>query len=150
MDAPLDPLKTSPRVLGPDVCGGTAVLLLHGFTGTPWEVLPLAESLAERGYAVRVPRLPGHGTTPEAMAFVTWRDWEAHALAELDALAGAEQVVVGGLSMGGLLAMRLALKRPRRVAGLVLLAPAVKLKGADVNALRLLRHRRPASSTAAG
>ena len=51
-----------------------AVLLLHGFTGSPWEVRPLGESLAARGFHVLAPQLPGHGTTPEAMLYVTHVD----------------------------------------------------------------------------
>ena len=38
-------------------------LILHGFTGTPQNVRPLADYLARRGLAVSVPRIAGHGTT---------------------------------------------------------------------------------------
>src|SRR2546430_6119642 len=46
----------------------TGVLLLHGFGGSPVEVQPLANALAERGYTVDVPLLPRHGTTPRDFA----------------------------------------------------------------------------------
>src|SRR5438045_2046546 len=46
----------------------TGVLLLHGFGGSPVEVQPLALSLADKGYTVDVPLLPGHGTTPRDFA----------------------------------------------------------------------------------
>ena len=39
------------------------VLLSHGFTGSPVSMRPWGEHLAAAGYAVEVPRLPGHGTT---------------------------------------------------------------------------------------
>ncbi len=138
---PLDPQKTHALTLGPPVAEArAAVLLLHGFTGSPWELALLAESLAAKGFHVRVPRLPGHGTVPEDLLWVGWRDWEAAAVAELEALAAARRVVVGGLSMGGLLAVLLAARARRRVDGLVLLAPVVTLQALEAQALRVLRH----------
>jgi alpha-beta hydrolase superfamily lysophospholipase len=47
--------------------GPHGVLVLHGFTGNPVSVRPLAEALAEAGFAVEMPRLPGHGTHVEDM-----------------------------------------------------------------------------------
>ena len=43
--------------------GAVGVLLVHGFTGSPASMRPWGEYLAGQGYAVAVPRLPGHGTT---------------------------------------------------------------------------------------
>ncbi len=144
MTQPLDAEKTKSRSLGPSLAEARgAVLLLHGFTGTPWEVLPLGEALAALGYHVRVPRLPGHGTVPEDMRFAGRPEWERAAQDELDALQGAKRVVVAGLSMGGLLAVRLAARAPSRVHGLVLMAPVVTLKGLDAKALRAMRHVHP-------
>ncbi|MCH9682512.1 MAG: esterase, partial [Deltaproteobacteria bacterium] len=40
--------------------GGLGVLLLHGLTGTPYDIAPFADALAERGFAVRGPLLAGH------------------------------------------------------------------------------------------
>lgn len=119
------------------------MLLLHGFTGSPWEVRPLGDSLAARGYHVLAPRLPGHGTTPEAMLFVSFTDWEHEAEAALRELEGFERVFVAGLSMGALLSMLLAARFPTRVAALALMAPAIRLasKASRVlEALRVLKH----------
>jgi len=124
---PLDPARTSPFDLGPPEAS-TAVLLLHGFTGSPWEVRPLAESLAARGFFVRTPRLPGHGTTPEDMLWVTWRDWLAAAEASFDSLSRWNRVCVAGLSMGGLLGLLLAERHPKRVSRLVLMAPVMRVR----------------------
>jgi esterase/lipase len=44
------------------------VLVLHGLGSTVQSVRPLAEGLAERGFAVSAPLLPGHGQTVEAFA----------------------------------------------------------------------------------
>ncbi|MDP1828789.1 MAG: alpha/beta fold hydrolase [Archangium sp.] len=140
MSQRLDDAKTAPFTLGPAVTEApVAALLLHGFTGSPWELRPVGEALAARGLHVVCPRLPGHGTTPEAMLWAGMREWLEAATAALESLAGARRVVVIGLSMGGLLAMVLAARYRTRVQGLVLMAPALRLKARDARALRRLR-----------
>lgn len=132
----MDPIKTAPFELGR---GPDAVLLIHGFTGSPWDMRPLGEALAEDGYFVKGMRLPGHGLSPEDMLGVTWRDWEravAHALTDL---AHYRRVFVCGLSMGALLALTLAAEEPERIAGLVLLAPAARFRGPTLQLLRASR-----------
>jgi carboxylesterase len=95
------------------------VLVLHGFTGNPSSVRPLAEAFAADGRTVVLPRLPGHGTTVEDMLTTTWTDWSAVAEFAYQDLAGRTRtVVVAGLSMGGTLACWLAAKHPE-IAGLV-------------------------------
>ncbi len=117
------------------------VLLSHGFTGSPASMVPWGRSLAERGYAVSVPRLPGHGTTWQELNTCTWEDWLGELDRELDKLrANCDQVVVGGLSMGGGLALRLAELRPRDVAGLVLVNPAVASSNKQLLAVPVLKH----------
>ena len=110
---------------GPDAC-----LLLHGLTGAPSELRPLGEALASAGFRAVAPLLPGHGTTPAALARVTRADLLAAAAAELAALRDARRVFVAGLSAGGLLALRLAAAPSRAgvppVAALALLAPAIR------------------------
>ncbi|HEX8580787.1 MAG TPA: alpha/beta fold hydrolase [Acidimicrobiales bacterium] len=106
--------------------GPHGALVLHGFTGNPTSMRPLAERLAAAGLAVELPRLPGHGTTVEDMATTSWPDWSAAAeAAYADLAARCERVVVAGLSMGGTLAAWLAVEHPE-VAGLVLVNPAVE------------------------
>ena len=53
--------------------GPDGVLVLHGFTGSPHSVRPLAANFAEAGLAVEMPLLPGHGTTVHDMSTRTWR-----------------------------------------------------------------------------
>jgi carboxylesterase len=128
--------KTAPFELG---AGDDACLLLHGFTGTPWDVRPIGEALALAGCHVRAPRLPGHGLSPEAMLDVTWRDWERAAEDSLAALGPRARVFVAGLSMGALLALILAGKHPERIRGLALIAPAVHFLGPAMKLLRATR-----------
>ena len=84
---------------------------------------PLAEVFADAGFAVELPRLPGHGTAVEDMIETGWDDWltEAErALAALQSRVPDGQVVVAGLSMGGALTSALAEGHPE-LAGIVLI-----------------------------
>jgi carboxylesterase len=99
------------------------VLLLHGFTGTPYEVRPLGEQLARRGMTVVGPVVAGHCTSARSLEATTWHDWEASAAAALDGLrARCDRICVAGLSMGGLLAARLAFLRTQQISGLVMMS----------------------------
>ncbi|RYG65174.1 esterase, partial [bacterium] len=51
------------------------VVLVHGFTGTPYEVRYLGDRLVEAGYTVRGLRLPGHGTSIADLDRTRWEDW---------------------------------------------------------------------------
>jgi carboxylesterase len=117
------------------------VLLCHGFTGTPQSLRPWGEYLAERGYTVHVPLLPGHGTTWQDMNGTRWQDWYAcvdKAFRELHETC--ERVVVGGLSMGGALSLQLAQEHGPRISGLVLVNPAVKFEDPRTRLLPVLKH----------
>lgn len=85
------------------------ILLVHGFTGSPVSLRPLAELLSGRGFAIEMPRLPGHGTRPRDLLPYRYADWRAEALAALNRLrARTKTVVPVGLSMGGTLVLDLA------------------------------------------
>ncbi len=103
--------------------GPHGALVLHGFTGSPVSVRPLGELLAAAGFAVELPRLPGHGTSVEDLVETGWDDWltEAErALAALQARTPDGRVVVVGLSMGGALTLALA-EAHSELAGIVLI-----------------------------
>lgn len=130
----------------PELTGGRriGVLLSHGFTGSPASITPWGEHLGQQGYAVEVPRLPGHGTTWQEMNTTTWADWYAEVTRAFDKLvAENDAVAVGGLSMGGALALRLAADRPDDVAGLIVVNPAIATKRLDVKLLPVLKHLVP-------
>jgi carboxylesterase len=140
----IDPLA-SPLTIAArsELTGGrrVGVLLSHGFTGQPASIKPWGEHLGALGYAVSVPRLPGHGTSWQECNGTTWDDWYAELTRSFEALhADNDAVVVGGLSMGGALALRLAADHADRVAGLVLVNPAVATKRLDVKLLPVLKH----------
>jgi carboxylesterase len=105
--------------------GPTGVLLLHGYTGAPAEMRLIADHLHRQGLTVSGPLLPGHGTTPQELNRYKGEDWLGAARAALAELEGrCRQVFVGGLSMGAVLAIHLAVEKPE-LAGLLAYAPAV-------------------------
>lgn len=121
--------------------GARGVLCLHGFTGTPFEVRPLAEALAGRGFTVAAPVLAGHCGTIEELTRTCWPDWLASAEAALDrvrAETGGAPVAIAGFSLGGLLSLRLARLRPEQVACLAIMAAPLRLRGYQVRAVRAL------------
>jgi carboxylesterase len=98
----------------------TGILLVHGFRGSPVSLRPLAELLAARGFAIELPRLPGHGTTWRDMLPTRYEDWRAHVEARARAFAErVSRVVLVGLSMGGTLALDVASGSCASVAGVV-------------------------------
>jgi carboxylesterase len=110
---------------------GQAVLCLHGLTGTPYEVAPLAHALAAAGYAVSAPLLAGHGESAATLAATRWQDWFAAAEAAFDGLRAVQSggtVAVLGFSMGGLLALRMARLRPQHVSAVVALSVPLRLR----------------------
>lgn len=96
------------------------ILLCHGFTGNPSSVRWLGEQLAARGFAVELPRLPGHGTHWMDMAKTRYADWRAGFVEALEELkARTDHVIVAGLSMGGTIALDVAWEFERELAGVV-------------------------------
>lgn len=88
--------------------GSKGVLLIHGFTGSPSEMILLGNYLYRQGYTVLGIRLAGHGTTVEEMANTNWHEWYHSACDGYHLLRGiCSEICVIGLSMGGLLAMRI-------------------------------------------
>lgn len=117
------------------------VLLSHGFTGSPASMVPWGQYLADQGYAVSVPLLPGHGTTWQEMNGTTFDEWYESLEAEFEKLrASTDVVVVGGLSMGGCLAIRLAAGHAEDIAGLVVVNPIVASTNKQLLALPVLKY----------
>lgn len=89
--------------------GPHGVLLIHGFTGLPAELLLMGQFLQEQGFTVMGIRLAGHGTTAEDMSHMTEEDWMDSVRDGYALLSGCtERISVVGHSMGGLFALLLA------------------------------------------
>jgi carboxylesterase len=103
--------------------GEHAVLLIHGLTGTPAEMRPIAKRLAKQGFSVMCPALAGHCRAPGDLRKSKWQDWYASMANAFEALkAEHSQVFVAGLSIGALIALKLAAEKGERVAGLGLMS----------------------------
>lgn len=120
--------------------GPVGVVLSHGFTGSPRSMRPWAEHLATHGFSVRLPRLPGHGTSWQELNTTRWQDWYAAVERAFHELTDrCSKVVVAGLSMGGALVTRLAEQHGSRVSGLVLVNPAYRVDDVRLRALPVLK-----------
>jgi alpha-beta hydrolase superfamily lysophospholipase len=111
-----------------------AVVLIHGLTDSPYSMHGLAELFMQKGYAVFVPRMPGHGTIPRGLVDATWQDWVAATQLACEAArqsAPGKPLIVSGYSNGGLLAVKFTLDEIDKGKGgkppekLILMAPAI-------------------------
>jgi carboxylesterase len=119
---------------------GVSALLIHGLTGTPYEMRYLGEQLAARGVRVRGVKVAGHAGLPEELGAVSYDNWYESAVNGLEELRQyGEPIVVVGLSMGAVLASRLTADQSESIAGLTLLAPAFFLPMSTTVALKGLR-----------
>jgi carboxylesterase len=120
--------------------GDTGILVVHGFTGSPASMRPLAEDLAARGFSVELPRLPGHGTHVKDLMKVRWQDLARETVGAFERLrARTKRQIAVGLSVGGLLSLRLAQTRGDDLAGLVLINPFLGTDDPKARLLPILR-----------
>ncbi len=104
--------------------GDVGVICVHGFTGSPYEMHYLGAALARAGATVRGPLLPGHGTSLGDLERTRWQDWVAAVEREVETMhRRCRRVAVVGQSLGGLLALHLAARRPGLAAVASLAAP---------------------------
>jgi carboxylesterase len=117
----------SPEAEPLSVAGGpVGCLVIHGFTGNPSSMRPIADAMVADGHSVELPRLPGHGTTVEDMNTTSWADWTAEVEASYQRLAArCDHVIAMGLSMGGTLTAWIAAEHPE-IAGVVLINAAAE------------------------
>jgi esterase/lipase/1-acyl-sn-glycerol-3-phosphate acyltransferase len=104
------------------------VLLSHGYMAAPREVEKLARYLGSIGFWVYVPRLKGHGTSPDDLATRSYQDWMVsidRGYAIISSIC--KRVVVGGFSTGAGLALDIA-ARVSEVAGVFAVAAPLTLK----------------------
>ena len=110
--------------------GRVGVLLIHGLCGTPAEMRFIAMGLARAGYTVHCPLLAGHGGSREDVVKTSWRDWYRSVEAALDEIRKeCDTVIVGGLCLGGILSLHLAINHRDKVQGVALFAPTLWLNG---------------------
>ncbi len=133
--APIMP-GAEPYSMGP-VDAQVACVVVHGFTGSPYEMRPFAERLAARGVHVDVPLLPGHGTSVEDMSRTSFPDWVAGAeAAYLGLVARHRRTFVLGFSMGGLIALMLAARH--NVDGVIVVSAPLRVRDPRARFLPLI------------
>jgi len=118
------------QALGDKKNGHIGIVLVHGFTGSPAAMRPWAEFLNSKGFTVRVPLLPGHGTKPADLNAVEWSQWPAKVKAEIAELRkNCSQIFVAGLSMGGGTTLNVAAELGSEISGIILVNPMIHVRG---------------------
>lgn len=104
-----------------------AILLIHGFGGSPFDYKPVEENLRKSGYAFKSILLPGHGTNPKDLQNTQMSDWLAKSFSEYDRLKGKYGgVSVVGFSMGE--KYRYVLQQKNQLKSWFLSAPILRSK----------------------
>ncbi|MQT14850.1 alpha/beta hydrolase [Segnochrobactrum spirostomi] len=119
--------------------GSTGVLLIHGLGGTPIELKRVARAVHAEGYTAACCTLAGHCGSESDLLATRWQDWYASIDAAFQRLSErCDRIVVGGLSLGAVLALHLAAQRPKQVHGLALYAPTLWYDGWSIPWYRFL------------
>jgi esterase/lipase len=108
----------------------TGALLIHGLLDSPFSMRDIGHSLYEQGLSVRSILLPGHGTVPGNLLNITFQEWAQACHYAMTAFTEeVEKVFLVGFSTGATLALYHALQHAKdpRIAGLVLVCPAIKI-----------------------
>lgn len=88
---------------------GRGVMLIHGVTGSPVEMKPVAKILLRAGFSVHAPLLEGHGSDLATLRRTRWKDWYAGVEEAAQWFSKeCDQMFVAGICGGGLLGLRLA------------------------------------------
>lgn len=107
----------------------TGVLLIHGFTSTPYQFKELADYLSGKGFNVSVPLLPGHGTFAKDLIPTTPKDWQkAVEDAYIDLKKISKKVFIVGNSFGCNLALWLVKKFDNQASGIITLGAPIFLR----------------------
>ncbi|MCK4847612.1 MAG: alpha/beta fold hydrolase [Candidatus Heimdallarchaeota archaeon] len=106
------------------------ILLTHGFTASPTEMLPLGKYLHRKGFTVHGIQLAGHGTNYWELPNYSYKDWINSIDEGLSLLTEkCETIIPIGISMGAVLSLLLVHRNPdTNFKKIVLLAPAFELK----------------------
>ncbi|WP_300460842.1 alpha/beta fold hydrolase [Desulfobacula sp.] len=108
-----------------DIAG---ILLIHGYMAAPEEMKAFAHYLHDKSFTVYVPRLKGHGTSPEDLAQTRFEQWiESVEEAFVVLRHSCKKVIVGGFSTGAGLALELS-TRMDDIAAVFAVAPPMRLK----------------------
>jgi carboxylesterase len=116
------------------------ILLTHGFSASPTEMLPLGKFLHRKGFTVHGIRLAGHGTNCQELSNSSYNDWINSIDEGLSFLSEkCETIIPIGISMGAILSLLLVHQHPDiKFKKIVLLAPAFELKSKIIKLIPLI------------
>ncbi len=114
-----------------------SVVLLHGFSGTRHAWQETIARLPSERYSALALDLPGHGEQVDAPRPITFESCVAHVLQR-----SPERFVLAGYSMGGRIALHVALSAPERIARLVLISTTAGIDEAAERARRCVEDGR--------
>jgi len=121
--------------------GDSGCLLIHGISGSPQVFRAMGEKLAAQGISALGVRLKGHGTRVEDMHSCSYQDWVESAAQELARLGErCSKLFCVGLSMGGVISLRLARLHPQKVKGVVTICSPYKLRALKFKAVPLAKY----------
>lgn len=121
--------------------GKAGCLLLHGISGSPQQLKLMGEYLAAKGITTLGVRLQGHGTRVEDMHSCTYQDWIASAEDGLSRLKEhCSSVFCSGLSMGGVISMRLARLHPDALRGVITICSPYEMRSLKFKFVPLLKY----------
>jgi pimeloyl-ACP methyl ester carboxylesterase len=104
---------------------GRDVLLIHGLGATKASFFDTAAALSRDGYRVHALDLPGFGSSSKPATGPYTARWFADTVVGVMDKLGIDRAHIVGNSMGGRVALEVALREPERVGALALLCPAV-------------------------
>jgi carboxylesterase len=121
--------------------GDSGCLLIHGISGSPQVFRAMGEKLAAQGISALGVRLKGHATKVEDMHNCSYQDWVESAAEELARLGEkCSKLFCVGLSMGGVISLRLARLHPQKVKGVVTICSPYKLRALKFKAVPFAKY----------
>ncbi|WP_243041505.1 alpha/beta hydrolase [Dyella sedimenti] len=110
--------------------GRSGVLLIHGLTGTPAEMRLVGKGLSRAGFSTYGMQLAGHCGNADDLIATGWHDWYASVEAAAERFRQeVDHLFVAGLSMGAVLALKLAAEHPDWVKGVGVYGATFKYDG---------------------
>lgn len=111
--------------------GPRAVLLLHGFTGNSSDVRMLGRFFEKKGYTTYAPHYRGHGVSPEELIQTNPEQWWTDVQQAYQFLKekGYDEIAVAGLSLGGVLALKLGVNNP--IKGIITMCSPMTMRTID-------------------
>jgi esterase/lipase len=105
------------------------ILLIHGFLDSPYSFRTLGNYFRSKCFVVKSILLPGHGTVPGDLLYVSYQDWVDIVDYGVNNLSKqVSHVYLLGYSLGGLLAVNEAVEHPEKISRMVLISPLFKMK----------------------